>query len=92
MVDQERAEANAADLHRSPQRHFASLGDREATKRCPRGRGRIDRTWGAVDKACRMVGVRMREDDRRRCNRWQMTPPIRAAVDHDAGIVLLDKE
>jgi hypothetical protein len=91
MVDQERAEANAANLHRTPQRHCASLSDREATKRCPRGRGRIDRTWGAVDKACRVVGVRMREDDRSRRNGWQMIPPIRAAVDHNAGIVLLHK-
>lgn len=70
MVDQERAEPNAANVHSSSQRHRASLGDREAAKQSPRGRSRINRTRGAVDKACRVVGVRMREDDRSRCKGW----------------------
>ena len=39
-----------------------------------------------------MVGVRMREDDRGRSNGMQTMQPVRAAVDHDACVILLDKQ
>ena len=92
MLDGNGAEPNAANQRGPSQRHCAPVEDRQTTKQFPRRRRRVDRTRSAVEEARRMVGVRMREDDRGRSNSMQTTQPVRAAVDHDAGIILLDKQ
>ncbi len=52
----------------------------------------MDGARGAIDEACRVVGVRMREDNRARRNSVQTMQPVGTAIDHDADIILLDKQ
>ncbi len=63
-----------------------SAGDRAI----PALRSRIDRTRSPVDEARRVVAVRMREDDRARRNSVQTMQPVRAAIDDDAHITVLN--
>ena len=93
MVDGNGGELNSTNQHGSAQRHRALLlQDRQTSKQSPRRRSRVDRTGSAIDEARRMVGMRMREDNRIRRDSVKSMQPVRAAIDHDADIVLLNKQ
>ena len=91
MLDGNGAEANAANDHGLSQRHRAPVQNRSATQQSPRRRRRIDGAGCAIDEARRVVGVRMREDDRAWRDSVQTMQPVCTAIDHNAEVILLDK-
>jgi hypothetical protein len=50
----------------------------------------VDRTRSSFGETCRVVVMRMRQNDGRRGNRAHTMQPI--AVDHDADTILLDQQ
>src|SRR5208337_5563083 len=92
MLDGKGGELNAANEHGLSQRHCAPIQDRQTTEQLPRRRSRVDRTRSSLDEASRVVGVHMREDDRAWRNSVETAQPVRPAIDHDADVLLLDKQ
>jgi len=92
MANRNCKESDTANPHRSPQRDDTPVADWQTAKHLPRRRSRIDRTRSTLDKASGVIVVRMRQNDGRRRDGAQTMQPVRPAVDHDAGTVLLHQQ
>ena len=92
MLNPIRLEAYAADFYGSRQRYDASISNREAHQQALRLVGGVDRAWRAFGKPAGMIAVGMRQHDCRRRNDVQAAEPVRAAIDHDAGVAVLNQQ
>ena len=92
MLNPIRLEAYAADRYRTRQRDSASITNRQAPQQALRFVGGINRAWCALGKPAGMIAMGMRQHDCRRRNGVQATEPIRAAIDHDTGVAVLNQQ
>jgi len=53
---------------------------------------RIDRAWRTFGQAPGMIRMGVREDDCSRRDARKPTEPVCSAIDHDAGIIILNEQ
>jgi hypothetical protein len=85
MFDPIRREANSIDADGSPARDHSFVQDREVAEQVQRLLGRIYGARRPFREACRVIGMSMREHDRRRRDGIEPVKPICPAIDHDPG-------
>ena len=72
--------------------HDPALGEGIASDRAPGRRGRVYRARGTVSKPGRVVGVRVREDDRSRAQPRKPIAPVEATIDHHLAAAVADEQ
>jgi hypothetical protein len=83
VLDSERLKAEGAQRERLAGVDRLSLVEWVPPDRLPRLLGRVDGARSPVAEAARMIGVRVRHDDRLRPQGRKPPAPVEPAVDHD---------
>ena len=92
MLNPIRLEAYAADRYRTRQRYSASLANGQAPQQALRFIGGVNRARCALGKPAGMIAMGMRQHDCRWRNGAQAAKPVRSAIDHNAGIMVLNQQ
>src|SRR6516225_8784573 len=85
-------EPYSTDCHAFSQCQPMLIANRIAMKQVQCFLGGVDRARSAFGKARGMIGMCVSEYDRSWCNRAELSQPVRAAIDHDTRILIVNKQ
>lgn len=92
MLNPARLEPHSANRYRSCERYLASIMNGPALQQALSFAGGIDWAGRAMNEPSGMIKMRMRENDCSRRNGVKPPKPIRPAIYHDPGALMLNQQ